>query len=177
VVKPRWGSGSIGMAIARDSIELEVATRNGEFVAQTPAPGDEYTIDVLADAGGTCLGTVPRRRIEVRAGEVSKGVTVRSEKLEDLAKRVCEALPGAFGPLTIQMFMDGSTEEVNVIEINPRFAGGFPLSWEAGANYPRRMIEEILDIEPKTRTDEWRGGLLMLRYDEGVFVDASSAGL
>jgi len=104
-------------------------------------------------------------------------VTVRSEKLEHLAKRVCEALPGAFGPLTIQMFMDGSTEEVNVIEINPRFAGGFPLSWEAGANYPRRMIEEILDIEPKTRTDEWRGGLLMLRYDEGVFVDASSAGL
>ena len=39
------------------------------------------------------------------------------------------------------------------------------------------MIEEVLDIEPKTRTDEWRSGLLMLRYDEGVFVDASAAGL
>jgi carbamoyl-phosphate synthase large subunit len=176
VVKPRFGSASIGVATVHDAGELEAATRGGEFVAQATARGDEYTIDVLADARGACAGTVPRRRIEVRAGEVSKGVTTRSGELMELARCLCEALPGAYGALTVQVFMDGPTGEINVIEINPRFAGGFPLSWEAGANFPRRMIEEILGIQPLTAVDGWKDGLVMLRYDEGVFVDAAAAG-
>ena len=177
VVKPRWGSASIGMAIVHDRAELDIATRDAEFIVETRAPGNEYTIDLLADAHGRCVGTVPRRRIEVRAGEVSKGVTTRSEGLLELARCVCDALPGAYGPLTIQVFMEGSTGEMNVIEINPRFGGGFPLAWEAGANYPRRIIEEVLAIEPRTPVDDWKDGLVMLRYDEGVFVDASAAGV
>lgn len=177
VVKPRGGSASIGLAIVHDPIELDIATREGDFVVQTPAGGDEYTVDVLADERGSCVGVVPRRRIEVRAGEVSKGVTARSDPIIELARCICEALPGPYGPLTIQVFMDRSTGETNVIEINPRFGGGFPLSWEAGARFPRRMIEEILGIEPRTAVDGWKDGLVMLRYDEGVFVDSSAAGL
>jgi carbamoyl-phosphate synthase large subunit len=177
VVKPRWGSASIGVAVVSDLLELETATRGAEFVVQTVATGDEYTIDALVDSQGRCVGTVPRRRIEVRAGEVSKGVTTRSVALEKLALCVCEALPGAYGPLTMQVFMDASTGATSVIELNPRFGGGFPLSWRAGADFPRRMIEEILKIPPRSRTVEWQDGLVMLRYDESVFVDARTAGL
>lgn len=177
VLKPRWGSASVGMAIAHHAAELDMATRGAEFVVETPAPGDEYTIDLLADAHGKCVGTVPRRRIEVRAGEVSKGVTARPGPLIELARCVCNALPGSYGPLTLQVFLDRSTGEMNVIEINPRLGGGFPLAWEAGANYPRRIIEEILDIEPRTPVDDWKDGFVMLRYDEGVFVDARDVGL
>jgi carbamoyl-phosphate synthase large subunit len=177
VVKPRRGSASIGFAVVHDPTELDHATRDGEFVVQVPAGGDEYTIDLLISAEGRCVGAVPRRRIEVRSGEVSKGVTVRASALEELARCVGEALPGAFGPITIQVFMDRATGEMNVIEINPRFGGGFPLAWRAGADYPRRLIEEILGLEPKTAVDGWKDGLVMLRYDEGVFVDAAAAGL
>jgi carbamoyl-phosphate synthase large subunit len=113
----------------------------------------------------------------VRAGEVSKGVTARSEGLIDLARCVGEALPGAYGPITIQVFMDSSTEETNVIEVNPRFGGGFPLAWRAGANFPRRIIEGIMGIQPSTSVDDWKSGLVMLRYDEAIFVDAATAGL
>jgi carbamoyl-phosphate synthase large subunit len=177
LVKPRRGSASIGVAVVEDRLQLEIATRAGDYVAQTIAAGNEHTIDVLTDRAGRCVCAVPRRRLETRSGESSKGITVRSEELISLAERICESLPGAYGPLTIQVFVDDSTGEINVVEINPRFGGGFPLSWEAGARYPQWMIEEILGL-PSTATDsEWQSDLVMLRWDEGVFVRADKVGM
>lgn len=174
LVKPREGSSSKGVAVVEDRAHLEVAAGR-DVVVQTIASGAEYTVDLLADGQGKCISAVPRRRIEVRAGEVSKGVTVRCNALEDLSRRLCEALPGPYGALTAQVFLNAATDEINVIEINPRFAGGFPLSWEAGANHPRWMIEEILGL-PSSVNDTWREDLVMLRWDDAVFVDAAKAG-
>lgn len=177
LAKPRTGSSSIGVSIVRDRAELEVAIRDGDFVVQTIATGEEYTIDVLADKVGRCLCAVPRRRIEVRAGEVSKGMTFRSQKLIELGFGICDALPGAYGALNIQVFADPETERMNVIEINPRFSGGFPLSWQAGARYPQWLIEEILGEGSTARPDGWLDGIVMLRWDEAVFTTAVRVGL
>jgi carbamoyl-phosphate synthase large subunit len=172
LVKPRRGSASIGVAIVEDPRQLEVATQAGDFVAQTIASGNEHTIDVLTDRSGRCVCAVPRRRLETRSGESSKGITVRSNELISLAERLCDALPGPYGPLTIQVFVDDSTGDLSVVEINPRFGGGFPLSWEAGARYPQWMIEEILGLPSTASSSAWKSGLVMLRWDEGVFVSA-----
>ncbi|MGH2787271.1 MAG: ATP-grasp domain-containing protein [Actinomycetota bacterium] len=177
LVKPRNGSSSIGVAVVDDYLQFEAATRGGDFIVQGIAPGHEYTLDVLADRSGNCVCAVPRRRIETRAGEVSKGVTVRSGELIELAGQVCERLPGAFGPLNIQMFFDIESQEINVIEINPRFAGGFPLSWQAGAKYPQWLIEEILGRPSSANPSTWTDGLVMLRWDQAVFTTAEQAGL
>ncbi|MGH2747957.1 MAG: ATP-grasp domain-containing protein [Actinomycetota bacterium] len=177
LVKPRTGSSSIGVSIVRDRAELEVATRDGDFVVQTIAEGHEYTIDVMADGLGRCLCAVPRRRLEVRTGEVSKGMTLRSEKLIELGFGICDALPGAYGSLNIQVFSDPDTDRMNVIEINPRFSGGFPLSWQAGARYPQWLIEEILGRKSAAGPDGWQDGLVMLRWDEAVFTTADRVGL
>ena len=144
VVKPRHGSAGIGVAVVTSHDELDVAARGGEVVVQSLAPGAEHTVDVLVDRAGRCVSVVPRRRLEVRAGEVSKAVTVRSPALEDLAERVCDALPGAYGPLTVQVFVDGG--DMAVIEVNARFGGGFPLAREAGADYPRWLVEEVAGL-------------------------------
>jgi carbamoyl-phosphate synthase large subunit len=172
LVKPRRGSASIGVAIVEDSRQLEIATQAGDYVAQTIASGNEHTIDVLTDRSGRCVCAVPRRRLETRSGESSKGITVRSNELMSLAERLCESLPGPYGPLTIQVFVDDSTGDLSVVEINPRFGGGYPLSWEAGAHYPRWMIEEILALPSTATSSDWKSGLVMLRWDEGVFVTA-----
>jgi carbamoyl-phosphate synthase large subunit len=102
-------------------------------------------------------------------------VTVRNPALEDLARQVVEELPGAYGPLTVQAFIDQSGA-ATIIELNARFGGGFPLSYRAGADYPRWMIEEALGL-PSTASTTWQEGLVMLRYDDAVFIDGSSAGL
>jgi carbamoyl-phosphate synthase large subunit len=174
MAKPRFGSAGLGVGLVRDAEELALVARRGhdlgEIVVQRVAPGVEHTIDVLADRTGRCLCAVPRRRIEVRAGEVSKGVTVRSELLEDLAGRICEALPGAYGALNVQVFVE-DPDRLAVIEINARYGGGFPLSLEAGADFPRWMLEELRGLPSTASPDGWRAGLVMLRYDAAVFVD------
>jgi carbamoyl-phosphate synthase large subunit len=174
LVKPRHGSASIGVRRVHDRAELERAATDDDLVVQTIAPGVEHTVDLFVDRAGVCRVAVPRRRLEVRSGEVSKGVTVHDPAIEALASRVAEALPGAFGVLNLQLFSDGN--QLHVIEVNPRFGGGFPLSSEAGADLTGLLLETVLDLPPRAST-EWRAGLVMLRYDDAVFVDAKAAGL
>jgi len=178
ITKPRFGSAGIGVGIVRDAAQLAAAVDRpelGEMVVQTLATGHEHTIDVLADRHGRCVCAVPRRRIEVRSGEVSKGVTVRSPALADLAARICAALPGAYGTITIQVFVDEAADRLAVIEINARYGGGFPLALEAGADFPRWQLEELLGLPSTASPDGWRDGLVMLRYDAAVFVDDADA--
>ena len=183
IAKPRFGSASEGVSLVRTPTELELLVardesgtplsdgRPGDMVVQIVAGGDEYTIDVLVDRGGQCLCAVPRRRLEIRAGEVSKAVTVRSEELIGLAFDLAKALPGAYGVLNFQVFADERTGEMAVIEINPRFGGGFPLTHRAGANFARWLLEDIRNLPSTAAADEWQGGLVMLRYDAAVFVE------
>lgn len=177
VVKPRRGSASIGVSVVSDAAALPAWIGRQDYVVQSLAPGTEHTIDILVDGGGRCVSAVPRRRLEVRSGESSKGVTVRSTILEELAVGLAEALPGAFGPLTVQAFLDAETEAATVIEINARFGGGFPLAYRAGANHPRWLIEDVLGRSGGASPSAWQEGLVMLRYDEAIFVDAPEAGL
>jgi carbamoyl-phosphate synthase large subunit len=108
---------------------------------------------------------------------VSKGMTVRHAGLETLARAVCEALPEVFGALCVQIFLDENAENMYIIELNPRFGGGHPLACAAGAHFPRWLLEEIAGLPSSARDDAWRDRVVMLRYDEAVFVDAIAAGV
>jgi carbamoyl-phosphate synthase large subunit len=173
IAKPRDGSASVGLAQPTSADDLRRLLAPGLLV-QTIAPGIEHTVDVWVDRTGKARSAVPRRRIEVRAGEVSKGVTVRSPALQNLCRAIAETLPDAYGPITIQAFVDGN--DITIIEINARLGGGFPLSDEAGAHFVRWGIEDALGIE-STASDEWHAGLVMLRYDAAAYVEASAVGL
>lgn len=176
IAKPRNGSSSIGLHWVRNWEDLDgIGTKSG-YILQTVAPGREYTVDVLVGRQGHCLCAVPRKRLETRAGEVNKGVTERREDLIDLASRIAEALLGAYGVMNIQIFWDETSRAMNVIEVNPRFGGGFPLTWEAGAHYPRWLIEEILGRPATSARNDWIDGLTMLRFDDAIFIPARKAG-
>lgn len=172
IAKPLAGSASIGVQRIDDTSELERLIDKKDYVIQTMAPGIEHTVDVFVDSKGMARVCVPRKRLEVRAGEVSKGITVRSETIETLAKDICNTLPGAYGVITIQIFFDEATGALNVIEINPRFGGGFPLAFEAGAHMPKWIIQEVLGLSLDMDANAWIDDLIMLRYDQAVFVHA-----
>lgn len=174
VVKPRAGSSSEGVSVARTREDLLHRSTEPDLVAQELAPGVEYTADAFVDRAGTCRCVVLRQRLEVRAGEVSKGVTVRWGDAEQIVAAVAQALPGAYGAITVQFFATpGDADSIRIIEINPRYGGGYPLSWEAGAHFPRWTLEELLGLPSTATPDGWRDGLVMLRYDDAVFVDAA----
>jgi carbamoyl-phosphate synthase large subunit len=62
-------------------------------------------------------------------------------------------------------------DEVKFIEINPRFGGGVPLSIKAGANFPKWILQELLDRKTNIRFDGFEDNLIMLRYDSEVWLE------
>jgi len=140
----------------------------------SPAEHDEYTVDMYFTSGHRLACAVPRLRMEVRCGEISKGRTSKGALLSLLRDQFA-IVEGARGCLTAQFFVNRVTEEAIGIEINPRFGGGFPLSYRAGANYPRWLIEERLGGAPRAYAQDWEDELVMLRYDDEIILHASSS--
>jgi carbamoyl-phosphate synthase large subunit len=172
IAKPRGGSAGMGVICVKTMAAVKVAaSERDDLVVQEIAPGWEHTVNVYVDRSGRCRCAVPHRRLEVRHGEVSKAVTVKHQGLMKLAQRLAEALPDAYGALNIQCFVtDG---DVRIIEINPRFGGGYPLAHAAGADFPRWLLQETAGLPldaPQPDSDQWQDNLAMLRYDEAVFV-------
>jgi carbamoyl-phosphate synthase large subunit len=129
---------------------------------------DEYTVDVYYTQYSELICMVPRQRVEVRGGEISKGRT--NKALIDFLKEPMSKLKTAFGCLTLQVFKSKTTEQIYGIEINPRFGGGFPLSNAAGAKYPEFLLREVFLNEKLSYVDDWEDQLVMLRYDAEVLV-------
>jgi carbamoyl-phosphate synthase large subunit len=112
---------------------------------------------------------VPRKRIEARAGEVSKGQVVKHARIMNEAARLVEVLGAGPGVITLQLFLT-RRDKVKFIEINPRFGGGVPLSIKAGANFPKWILQELLGRKTNIRFDGFKDSLVMLRYDSEVWL-------
>lgn len=74
------------------------------------------------------------------------------------------------GCICLQVFYNPETEDVVGIEINPRFGGGYPQSYAAGANFPELLIREYFGKEKIEYFEDWKDNLIMLRYDDAIFV-------
>src|SRR5699024_1173357 len=112
---------------------------------------------------------VPRKRIFVRAGEVNKGLAEKNE-IVDFVKEKLADINGAIGCLTMQFFLGKKNRRIVGIEINSRFGGGYPLSYLAGANFPKWLIEEYYLNQSIAYFEDWENNLLMLRYDDEILV-------
>ena len=129
----------------------------------------EYTVDMYFGRDNKLKMAVPRERIEIRAGEINKGRTVK-HFLEPYIHQHLAAIEGCVGCICGQFFYDRKSADVVGIEINPRFRGGYPLSYAAGANYPEFIIREYFLNEVISYSDNWIDDMLMLRYDDAIYV-------
>lgn len=129
----------------------------------------EFTIDLYYDKYHKLIMAVPRERLEIRAGEINKGRTVK-KFLEGFIHRHLAIIDGCIGCICVQIFYKEDIGDVVGIEINPRFGGGYPLSYAAGANYPKLLIREYFLNESLSYSNNWTDGKLMLRYDDAVFI-------
>jgi len=129
----------------------------------------EFTVDMYYGADGIVKCIVPRERIEIRSGEVNKGAA-RKNYLVGYLKERMDKMPGVRGCICIQLFYRESDNDVVGIEINPRYGGGYPLSYYSGADFPKLMIEEYMQGKHLDYTDNWDDNTIMLRYDSQVIV-------
>ncbi|MHC4518345.1 MAG: ATP-grasp domain-containing protein [Planctomycetota bacterium] len=172
-LKPWDGYAGKHSVVVRDRQELLFsAKRTPNAICQELIDGAEYTCDVYVDFQRRVRCVVPRRRLEVRSGEVSKGQIVKDPQIMTEVAQVIERLGAGPGVITLQLFQ-AEDSSIKVIEINPRFGGGVPLSIRGGADFPRWILQELAGRQPRIGFDAFQDGLVMLRYDAEVWLDGS----
>lgn len=157
-MKPRWGSGSIGLESIADMEELDIyygllmkkikktilatASVGDEYIMiQENLTGSEFGLDIMNDLDGKNIGVSVKQKLAMRAGETDKAVTVDLPEVRDMGRKIGEAL-GHIGNLDVDI-MQRADGAYCVLELNPRFGGGFPFSYEAGVNFPKVLIQMI----------------------------------
>lgn len=171
IVKPRSGRGSSHVFKVESPEQLASALRRvPDPLVQEFVGGTEYTVDTLSDLEGRFLYCSIRQRLATDSGISVKGRTVVDPRIAAAVRRIAEALP-LVGPGCIQGIEDESG--VKFTEINPRLAGGVPLSIAAGAPILADLIR-LARGEPPTGPTAFRAGLLMLRFWDEVIVDEAA---
>lgn len=169
-MKPRQGSAAKGNFVIRDLDELRVlGKRVPDAIVQEYVEGKEYTMDVYTGLEGVVRCVVPRKRLEVRTGEVSKGLVVKDPDIMAVGVRVAQILGECRGVITVQCIRTPQGR-IRVIEMNARFGGGVPLAIHAGADFPKWILQEHLGRRPRINPTGFRDGVAMLRFDDSVFV-------
>lgn len=166
-MKPRWGSGSIGLETIEDMEELEIyyhilmkrikksilatASVGEEYImVQEKLTGEEFGLDVMNDLNGNTVGVSVKKKLAMRAGETDKALTVDLPEVREMGAIIGRNLKH-IGNLDVDI-MQRANGDYCVLELNPRFGGGFPFSYEAGVNLPGAIIQWLKGgkVDPKT---------------------------
>lgn len=168
-IKPLDGSSSI------NAFKIENQKALDFFIDYVPNPiiqemvfGEEYTIDVFCDFDSNPITIVPRKRLAVRAGEILKGIIDKDETVINSVKDLVSKLK-PFGHITVQC-IKSEDGKVNILEINPRFGGGAPMSIDAGADSPKNLYR-ILMGEKLEYNEDYKDKLYFSRFDDAIMID------
>lgn len=141
VVKPRSGSGSRGFLVVSSAAELAALRGEPGLLVQELLPGEEYSVDVLADAAGHVIASVPRLRARVDSGVSVGGRTVHDPELEAFGRSVAEATGITF-VANVQCKRDSAGRPA-LLEVNPRMPGTLGLTIAAGVDMPRLALDSL----------------------------------
>lgn len=187
VVKPRWGSASIGIDFPEDFNELELVYKlqkirlkrtilseasNSDIehaiLIQEKITGDEFGMDVLNDFEGKYHGTFVRKKLQMRAGETDKAISVVDSRFDEIGKMIGNSL-GHIGNLDCDIFEHKG--ELYVLELNPRFGGGYPFSHEAGMNTAAVYIEWLKGNNDISKFNKYQQGIMYSKCDRLIKVN------
>ncbi len=141
IVKPRTGSGSRDVSLVKSATELAAMTSSEDLIVQEYLPGQEYSIDVLADRRGHVIAAVPRVREKVDSGVSVAGRTVRDRELEQIGVAVVRCT-GLSYIANVQCRRDRAGRPA-LLEVNPRAPGALPLTVAAGVDMPRLALDAM----------------------------------
>lgn len=164
MVKPRKGSASMFTYSCRNEGEMKLAFNHCPSpVIQQFAHGEEYGFDIFCDGNFKPISVFCKKKIAMRAGETDKAVSVNDKKLIDLGVKIAQAFP-AFGPVDVDVKMFKNVPML--LEVNPRFGGGYPCSHLCGADFPAKLIAICKGHELTPDIGNYKAGIYMFKQDE-----------
>lgn len=187
IIKPRNGSASLGIELAESFEELAFAYQHAvQTIKETPLneatyknpednviiqdviEGEKFSLDIFNDQNGHFLASFIRKQLEMRGGDVDRCITVDQSELVEISRKIGKHL-GHAGYMNTDVYYDGTN--YYVIDINPRFGGGYAFSHIAGADVPRAIIALTAGQEVKEDWLKNNQNIELARHDSVVRID------
>ncbi|MCR6097703.1 ATP-grasp domain-containing protein [Salipaludibacillus agaradhaerens] len=187
IVKPRNGSASIAIEFVNSIEEMKFAYQHAvqtikatpldnatykkaedNVIIQEVVEGEKFSVDIFNDLNGHFVTSFIRKQLEMRGGDVDRCVTVNNPELLGIAERLGKNL-GHAGYINTDVYYDGS--HYYVIDINPRFGGGYAFSHRAGADIPAAIIAISAGHELKKEWLTQNSHTELARHDTVVQID------
>lgn len=184
IVKPRWGSGSFGIEIVDNELELQLAFEllkirlkksflknmnsnnvDEAIIIQEKLIGVEYGMDVVNDLNGEFQFCFAKEKLAMRSGETDKAKTVVDEKFTEIAKKI-SVNSKHLGIMDVDFFLKDGI--VHILELNPRFGGGYPFTHEAGGNVAEMYLEWLNDKIDVSIHNKFKTQVIFSKYDRLV---------
>ena len=158
-IKEDFGSASLGAGVVKSMEELRFRFNDG-MIIQENVQGEEYGVDIFNDWQLKPVRIVIKKKPAMRSGETDKAITVYDDSILYLSIRLGKTLKH-FGPLDCDILKKG--EQMFIIDLNPRFGGGYPASHLAGANLlgllSKLKLNQPIEIDYKA----YRDGVLTMK--------------
>ncbi len=173
-VKPRNGAGSSDTFHVSRKKMLEAITDSydEEFIVQRAVKGKEYGVDIYADMiTGEVVSIFCKEKIRMRAGETEKSISVKKTEIERIVKEAVKEL-ALRGPIDMDVLEENG--KFFILEINPRFGGGYPHAYECGVDFISLISNNAEGNINKAEEFAYKENILGLKYSDIVTVNIVS---
>ena len=188
IIKPRWGHGSIGiespetmkelmLVYELQKIKLKRTVLNkikekdieSSILIQEKLDGKEYGLDIVNNFDGKYFGTFVKQKISMRNGETDKAQSVKDADFERVGREIGGHLKH-IGSMDVDAFLVDN--KLFILELNPRFGGGYPFSHEAGANIAAVYIDWLKGYsnEEVLKHINYQDNIIYSKYDRLIQV-------
>lgn len=149
-----------------DAIRILSSGTFPELMVSEYLPGDEYSVDCIANHGESIL-VIPRIRKKMVNGISVEGEVVNNENIIHYCKQVIRELQ-LHGNIGIQL-KGSQTGQFLILEINPRVQGTISAALGAGVNLPVLAIKQEFGLPISAEELQVKWGTKFSRYWEEVF--------
>ncbi|MBC8385471.1 MAG: ATP-grasp domain-containing protein [Candidatus Cloacimonetes bacterium] len=140
------------------------------IIVQKFIQGEEFDVIACGDGSGNDLGVFAIRKMTTTSlGKVWNAVSIHNQKLIDATKKLIAHLDWK-GGLEFEVLLENKTQDIYLLEINPRFPAWVYFSAACGINLPERMVCHLLDLEYEDHSN-YKSGKLMIRYTTETIKD------
>lgn len=170
-IKPRTGSGSVGIHKIHDLSELKKYLDEGahQYIIQEFMDCRDCDADVYIDTiSHKPVSIFTKNKIETRIGGANKTISFKDERLFNFIREICKVLEFN-GPVDMDFwYREG---KYYLSEVNPRFGGAYLHAHGAGVNFIPLIVNNINGIENAENIGNYNEDVLMMMYDDVVIID------
>ena len=170
-IKPRTGSGSVGIHKCATMTELENYFSENKFnyIIQEFMDCEDCDADVYIDYyNHQPVAAFSKKKLETKIGGASKTLSFKDQKLFHFIEEICKVLTFN-GPVDMDFwYKDG---QYFLSEVNPRFGGAYLHAYGAGVDFFKLIQNNMEGKTNESIIGKYEDDVLMMMYDSVVIVN------